>query len=133
MRVPVWVVSGWLLVTVGCEPPTISEIPPELRGRWITESPKFEDRYMEFERLRVVFGQGEGESTGHAVHSITADQRTSDTIYHITYISEAGEEYVLTLFYYPRTRTLRLRNRWRTMWKRQDAGAPRSAEILASS
>ena len=109
-------------VVSGCAPQEPTEVPEELIGVWITDDPRFEERFLKLEKRAIHFGLGGDQATESPVIDVeelpTAEDGT--TIYRIRYVSPEGLEYTQSLYYHRGNAEIRYRNRPSVVWRRVD-------------
>lgn len=100
------------------------QLPPELRGRWVTDAPRYRDRMLELRREVVVFHTG--DLFGVFAHRIregrTREGSRPGTLYELRYRAESAEElYTLSFYYRPEDEgRIRLANQPEILWVPRD-------------
>ena len=80
------------------EKPEFSEVTPRLFGLWTTTHPEFNDRYVEFEKNRVVFGTGGTGVVKFMVSGMDVEKIGDIDHYTIFYRDLAGAKHTVDLF-----------------------------------
>ena len=107
------------LVLFGCQLERSREIPDNLLGIWKTSSPEYADRFFEIDKNRITFGTGEKNAAMHPILRIEEDHKGRQTLYDIYYANLEGQEYKLSLYYFPVRGTIRFENQGGIEWTRQ--------------
>jgi hypothetical protein len=69
------------------------EIPDKLFGRWVTDDPKYADRFFELSQTNVSFGIGDGRRADYTIETIQGALEDNNVIYTITFTDDEGVEY----------------------------------------
>lgn len=80
------------------ENPEFAEVTPRLFGLWTTDHPEFNDRFVEFEKNRVIFGTGGTGVVKFKVSGMDADKIGDIDHYTIFYRDLAGTKHSVGLF-----------------------------------
>lgn len=82
-----------LILTGGCEPPALEEVPTDLIGRWTTTDARYADRASEITPDIFYLGQGDGLFVSYEILRIRLILRKDQAPVHsVEYRDEAGEE-----------------------------------------
>lgn len=98
--------------------------PAELRGRWITDNPRYQDRMLEIQADAVVFYTG--GVFGLSAHRIRQARRRPGnrpgTLYEIRYRSNSPDELYTFAFYYRSANggEIRFENQPQIVWTRAE-------------
>lgn len=111
-------VTALVGLLLACESGSLVPMPKELIGFWRTSAVEYQDRYLMLTANEVKFGIGEEESTIHDVSAVYDVGDALQRIYRISYLSDEGKEYWLSLEYEPGKKTLRLVNQPEMTWER---------------
>ena len=95
-----------VLITVflGCQGGKMQSVPDELQGVWKTSEPGYADRFFELRHNTFIFGLDNGELDSYTINylKMKSDRDSKSTVYTFYYEDEEGEEYILSMFYYPK-------------------------------
>jgi len=80
------------------EKPEFSEVSPRLFGLWTTTHPEFNDRYVEFERNRVIFGTGGTGVVKFNVSGMDTEKIGDIDHYTVFYRDLAGTRHTVDVF-----------------------------------
>jgi hypothetical protein len=76
---------------LACGPKVEEGVPADLRGRWITSALKYQDRYLEIQPDRLIWGIGEFELYNHPIEKVESQPEASkQTRYWLHYKETAG-------------------------------------------
>lgn len=103
---------------VACAPRGPAEVPEELLGVWITDDPRYEDRFLKLEKRKIHFGMGGNEATEAPIIGLEELSERGALVYRIKYLSPDGLEYTQSLYYDRSTGELRYKNRPSVVWRR---------------
>ena len=110
------------IILFGCQEKKLLLVPDELVGLWKTTESRYADRSFEFTHSALIFGIGEEEFERYTIDYLKM-KRSRDgksTIYTIFYHDEEGEQYILTLYYYPENNgVLKVKYQEHIVWKRE--------------
>jgi hypothetical protein len=114
-----------ILTTIffGCQGGKIQSVPDELQGVWQPLDLRYADRSIEFRYDTIVFGIGEEAFDKYTMNYLRVKRGRDgkSTEYTITYEDEEGEEYILTLNYYPEDNgVIKLKYQEYIVWKRRE-------------
>jgi hypothetical protein len=106
----------------GCHGGKLRSVPDELQGVWKPSDLQYADRSIDFRQDTIIFGIGAGKFDSYSIHYLRM-KRSRDgtsTEYTITYEDDEGEEYMLTLNYYPEDNgVIKLKYQEYIVWKRE--------------
>ena len=100
------------------EKPEFSEVTPRLFGLWTTTHPEFNDRYVEFERNRVVFGTGGTGVVKFNVSGMDTEKIGNIDHYTVFYRDLAGTRHTVDVFLDEPGRVLRFTDNAEARWTR---------------
>lgn len=80
------------------EKPEFTEVSPRLLGLWTTTHPEFNDRYVEFERNRVIFGTGGTGVVKFDVSGMNTEEIGDIDHYTVFYRDLAGTRHTVDVF-----------------------------------
>ena len=80
------------------EKPEFAEITPRLFGLWTTNHPEFNDRYVEFEKNRIIFGTGGTGVVKFKVSGMDVEKIGDIDHYTIFYSDLAGTRHIVDFF-----------------------------------
>lgn len=106
----------------GCQGGKMQSVPDELQGVWKPLDLQYADRSIDFGQYTIIFGIGEEEFNSYSIHYLRMKRGRDgkSTEYSITYEDEKGEEYILTLNYYPENNgMIKLKYQEYIVWKRE--------------
>ncbi|GMR12052.1 MAG: hypothetical protein BMS9Abin29_0239 [Gemmatimonadota bacterium] len=116
-----------LLLTAGCEPPALEEVPTELLGRWTTTDARYADRAFEITPETFYLGQGDDRFVSYTILRIRIiPRRDKSPVHSVEYRDESGDE---TAFQFlvsdEQGGTIRFPNQRELVWRRNpDAEVP---------
>ena len=105
-------------VVVGCAPQEPPEVPKELIGVWITDDPRYEDRFLKLEERTIHFGIGGDQASENPIIDVEELPVEGSIIYRIKYLSPEGLEYSQSLYYDQQSEEIRYKSRPSVVWKR---------------
>jgi hypothetical protein len=74
--------------------------PPDyIQGKWTTDDPKYNDRYIVITERLLTIGLGNGTESVNTITGVTSRESDVRTEYRISYRDNEGEEWTLTLYY----------------------------------
>jgi hypothetical protein len=85
--------------------------PPDLLGVWETDTPKYENRYIEITNESIIFGLDDGDNIVNTIKYITLEKEGMLSVYTFHYSDPGGEAWTLTIIYDPREAAFALQNR----------------------
>lgn len=112
----------WLILTLvaACAPEKKTSVPDHLIGLWKTAAPKYSGRFFRITAEGIVFGTGEGRSEIHTVVGVKEKKEEGKDAYIITYLSEEGQEYRLSVYMDPtREGVMRFKNQPGILWTKE--------------
>jgi len=63
----------------GCERKTSDPYPDALTGTWVTDEPRYKDRFLEINHSQIIFGTGENEPNTFFIDRIKKKEQSSNT------------------------------------------------------
>jgi hypothetical protein len=105
-----------------CQCGKIQSVPDELQGVWKPSDLQYADRSIHFKQDTLIFGIGEDKFDIYTIHYLRMKRgrEGESTEYTITYEDAEGEEYILTLNYYPKNNgVIKLKYQENIVWKRE--------------
>ena len=100
------------------EKPEFSEITPRLFGLWTTSHPEFSDRYVEFEKNRIIFGTGGTGVVKFKVSGMDVEKIGDIDHYTIFYRDLAGTRHIVDFFLDEPGKVLRFTDSAEARWTR---------------
>ncbi len=116
-----------LILTVGCEPPALEEVPTDLIGRWTTTDARYADRAFEITPETFYLGQGDDLFVTYAILQIRVITRKDEPPVHsVEYRDESGDETSFDFLVSEEDGgTIRFTNQLGMVWRRSpDARVP---------
>jgi len=124
------VVSAIFSVVVGCATQEPPEVPEELIGVWITDDPRFQDRFLKLEKQAIHFGLGGDKASENPVVGVEMElEEAGKAVYRIRFLSPEGVEFRKTLSYDPNQDVIRYKSRPSVVWKRSNVEIRPATEI----
>jgi hypothetical protein len=117
----------WILLMLGIFTPIILYIlnpnqnmfvPDEMAGRWVTDSPKYKDCYLELSSVTLVYRTGEDTIDVNFVQSVEKQVVAGKFVYTINYKNCSGGEGNISFLWDPSTEEIRLKNQKDMGWKK---------------
>ena len=111
-----------LTICFGCQGEKMLSVPDELQGVWKASGPEYADKSFEFRHDTLIFGVGEGKFDSYAIKYLKKkrDRDGKSTVYTIYYEDEAGEEYTLSMYYYPQDNgVIKVQYQEHIVWERE--------------
>jgi hypothetical protein len=105
-------------VVVGCAPQEPPEVPKELIGVWITDDPRYEDRFLKLEKRTIHFGIGGDQASENPIIDVEELPVEGSIIFRIKYLSPEGLEYSQSLYYDQQSEEIRYKSRPSVVWRR---------------
>ncbi len=102
------------------EKPEFAEVTPRLFGLWTTTHPEFNDRYVEFEKNRVIFGTGGTGVVKFKVSGMDAEKVGDIDHYTVFYRDLAGTKLSVDLFLDEAGEILRFTDSAEVRWVRYE-------------
>ncbi len=103
------------LLVIQCDEP--DPLPDALVGRWVTEEPKYADRFFELTKNVVVFGKGYEYLDIRRIRRVVESQTSGGALYSITYANDKGKEYRFSFYYEPKDGgVIRFKNQMQIKW-----------------
>jgi len=93
-------------------------LPSDLIGRWITSSPRYTGRFLEFSQIAVIFGIGEDNIDVNFISSVDKRIEAGVIIYTIKYRNQNEIEGSIAFYWYPSENMIRLKNQRQMIWKK---------------
>jgi hypothetical protein len=112
------VVSAMCSGLYGCAPEESPEVPAELQGVWITDDPRYDDRFLKLEKDTIHFGMGGDQATENPIIDVEELPVEGSIVYRIKYLSPEGLEYSQSLYYDQQSEEIRYKSRPSVVWKR---------------
>ena len=100
------------------EKPEFAEVTPRLFGLWTTTHPEFNDRYVEFEQNRVIFGTGGTGVVKFKVSGMDVEKIGDIDHYTVFYRDLAGTKRTVDLFLDEPGEVLRFTDSAEARWTR---------------
>lgn len=100
------------------EKPEFAEITPRLFGLWTTTHPEFNDRYVEFEQNRVIFGTGGTGVVKFKVSGMDTEKIGDIDHYTVFYRDLAGTRHAVDVFLDQPGEVLRFTDSAEARWTR---------------
>jgi hypothetical protein len=100
------------------EKPEFPEVTPRLFGLWTTTHPEFNDRYVEFEKNRVIFGTGGTGVVKFMVSGMDVEKIGDIDHYTVFYRDLAGTRHIVDLFLDEPGEVLRFTDSAEARWTR---------------
>ena len=100
------------------EKPEFAELTPRLFGLWTTTHPEFNDRYVEFQKNRVIFGTGGTGVVTFKVSGMDAEKVGDIDRYTIFYRDLAGTGHIVSMFLDEPGEVLRFTDSAEARWTR---------------
>jgi len=100
------------------EKPEFSEVTPRVFGLWTTTHPEFNDRYVEFEKNRVIFGTGGTGVVKFDVSGMDAEKIGDIDHYTVFYQDLAGTRHTVDVFLDAPGEVLRFTDSAEARWTR---------------
>jgi hypothetical protein len=100
------------------EKPDFAEVTPRLFGLWTTTYPEFNDRYVEFEHNRIIFGTGGTGVVKFKVSGMDIEKIGDIDHYTIFYRDLAGTRHTVDLFLDEPGEVLRFTDSAEARWTR---------------
>ncbi len=100
------------------EKPEFLEVTPRLFGLWTTTHPEFNDRYVEFEKNRVIFGTGGTGVVKFMVSGMDVEKIGDIDHYTVFYRDLAGTRHIVDLFLDEPGEVLRFTDSAEARWTR---------------
>jgi len=100
------------------EKPGFAEVTPRLFGLWTTTHPEFNDRYVEFEQNRVIFGTGGTGVVKFKVSGMDAEKIGDIDHYTVYYSDLAGTKHLVDVFLDEPGEVLRFTDSAEARWTR---------------
>jgi hypothetical protein len=104
------------LSVLGCQESRNTHVPKDLIGKWVTNAPKYEDRYLELTENMIYFGTGGKTFDFDPIGKISMTPQGKRVLYTISYYHIEGQEFKLSFFHDPKRQTLALKNQPRIIW-----------------
>jgi hypothetical protein len=102
------------------EKPEFAEVTPRLFGLWTTTHPEFNDRYVEFEKNRVIFGTGGTGVVKFKVSGMDVEKVGDIDHYTVFYRDLAGTKHTVDLFLDEAGEILRFTDSAEVRWVRYE-------------
>ena len=120
----VFAFAGAVLVGACENEPEEVRVPQELRGRWVTDEPRYGDRAFEITGERLRFHQGEDQSTVHPIHSLERGvaSQAGGVLYEFRYRGAGEELFRFAVRYLEDRDVLVLQNQPEIVWRRAPSG-----------
>ena len=93
-------------------------LPDDLVGRWTTSAPKYTDRFLELNKVTVIFGTGEDNIDVNFISSVDKRVEGGSTLYTIKYRDPKGMDGQVSFYWDPTEEVIRLKNQKRIIWKK---------------
>jgi len=93
-------------------------LPDDLVGRWTTSAPKYTDRFLELNKVSVVFGTGEDNIDVNFISSVDKRVEGGSTLYTIKYRDPKGMDGQVSFYWDPTEEVIRLKNQKRIVWEK---------------
>ena len=109
-------------------PPRANDVPPYLVGLWRTDTPGYEDRYLQFTPRNVIFGTGGYEGESYIVAEVEVSPVDEGpqggaggrSLLTFRYMKADKLEYSLSFYYEPKpTETITFKNQETLKWTRK--------------
>jgi hypothetical protein len=100
------------------EKPEFAELTPRLLGLWTTTNPEFNDRYVEFQKNRVIFGTGGTGVVKFKVSGMDAEKVGDIDRYTVFYRDLAGTRLFVDVFLDEPGEVLRFTDSAEARWTR---------------
>ena len=100
------------------EKPEFAELTPRLFGLWTTTHPEFNDRYVEFQKNRVIFGTGGTGVVKFEVSGMDVEKIGDVDHYTVFYRDLAGTRHMVGLFLDESGEVLRFTDSAEARWTR---------------
>ena len=100
------------------ETPEFAEVTPRLFGLWTTTHPEFTDRYVEFQKNRVIFGTGGTGVVKFKVSGMDAEKIGDIDHYTVYYSDLAGTKHFVDVFLDEPGEVLRFTDSAEARWTR---------------
>jgi hypothetical protein len=109
-----------LLACLGCSRENPMILPDQLNGFWTTDVPRYQDRFLEFDRVYVFIGVGRLQvPTLQMVDKVEAEPAGKETTYTIYSSDLEGNSYQMTLQFNPLNGgEIQLKSQRGIVWKR---------------
>jgi hypothetical protein len=113
-----------LLACLGCSRDNPKILPDQLNGFWVTDVPRYQDRFLEFDRVYVFIGVGSPQvPTLQMVDKVEAEPAGKETTYTIYSSDLQGNSYQMTLQFNPLNGgEIQLKSQRGIVWKRPTQG-----------
>jgi hypothetical protein len=109
-----------LLACLACSRENPKILPDKLVGFWTTDEPRYQDRFLEFDKVYVFIGVGRLQVPNvQVVDKVDAAQAGKETTYTIYSTDLQGAEYQMTFQFNPvNGGEIQLKNQRGIVWKR---------------
>lgn len=96
--------------------------PTQLVGNWVTDTAKYEDRYIEIDETKLIFGTGKPEPNILFINSFEKKPqgKTTEWIFHCEI--KKGERFKIVLLYYIEngSESIQLKNTPQIFWYKEE-------------
>ena len=107
-----------LVLLASCVPALPPRVPHSLVGTWITDTPAYAHRTLQFgSNATITFGQGDGDYSKHPVTQIEREIHWPVLVFRFVFLDEYDEEVQLGCRYDAETGTLSLDNQQAVTWR----------------
>ncbi len=96
--IPVLFLHLLLTLAIGCDRSNTS-FPAELKGRWITDAPRYEDRFLEISSWELTFGTGENLPQVLFVNKVGKIEKGKGVEWTLNCQNNTGDSIDIVLFY----------------------------------
>ena len=109
-------------------PPRDNDVPPYLVGLWRTDTPGYEDRYLQFTPRNVIFGTGGYEGESYIVAEVEVSPvdegpqggASGRSLLTLRYMKAEKLEYNLSFYYEPKpVETITFKNQKKLKWTKK--------------
>ena len=113
------VFAACVLGMVACTKKPEPVLPDQIQGHWVTQSPGYENRYLQLERDFVLIGVNPDDTPSiQRVYRVDAEGNGRQMTYKI-YSTGAESDYTITLYFDPSNGgEIRVKNMPGILWKR---------------
>ncbi len=102
----------------------VVSLPKKLIGEWITDSPKYYDRFFALEKRLLTFATAKDDFEVFLISDVQIYEDNRGDSYILTYSDTQGTKYKFTFHYFPDEGdggAIRIKNRNETVWVKKKA------------
>jgi hypothetical protein len=105
----------------GCTKSPSNALPTEIQGHWVTQSPGYQERYLQLEKDFVLIGVAQDETPSiQRVYRVETEGNGRQMTYKI-YSTGAESDFTLTIYFDPANGgEIKVKNQPGIVWKRAD-------------